>query len=216
MTDELYCYPWTGELVSAEEGVARWGEFFKRKEREMENSFADGGILGLDHDHDKIRREQEAYKMAGGALEPEADAIFALLDEAVTKAEASARDTELQSRYDKIDQLVTKHLKPELEIEFEKSEPTAADKRRFTEFSDYCREHGYKPLPSDPQPVLSYLINIEVPHGAAHVIRARRSIARIHRALNYADPTDDLAVKALVRKITNKHQPETEETNGNL
>jgi len=220
---ELYrCALAPGELLTEREARAHWGKFWatKIKEHEM-NGYEGGGILGVDHDHDQIRQEQELFRAAGGTMLPDSQEVFTLLDEAVAarnhKAETSARDTELQSRYDRIDRLVTKHLKPELEAEFERREPTAADKRRFAEFRAYCEEHGYQALPADPQPVVSYLVNEQAPKGAAHVIRSRRAISRIHRAVNFPDPCNDLAVKALIRKISNRgHQPETEETNGNL
>ncbi|PWT79344.1 MAG: hypothetical protein C5B58_13685 [Acidobacteria bacterium] len=125
-------------------------------------------------------------------------------EEISKRNEKAARDAEWQPHYDNIDRLMTEMLKDELAIEIERAKPTTRDKRVFREFRAYCDERGYKALPADPQPVLAYLIRRVSPRGAAHVARARRSIAKVHRALGYPDPCDDLAVKALIRNLTRK------------
>lgn len=117
--------------------------------------------------------------------------------------EKAAHDAEWQPHYDNIDKLMTEMLKDELAIEIERAKPTTADKRLFGEFRAYCDERGYQALPADPQPVIAYLIRRVSPHGAVHVARARRSIAKIHRLLGHPDPCDDLARKALIRKLSN-------------
>jgi hypothetical protein len=147
---------------------------------------------------------------------PEEDAaatkfIFDALDRAIEKKRKQDAEAELQPALDLIDQLMTRHLGEELKAEDEatRGAPHSGD---FAKFKQYCElwETPLPYLPAAPQAVAAFLIS-EACHGPAHVSRLLKSIAAAHRAVNLAakcsDPTQDLFVKALLRRLKQADKP---------
>ena len=97
---------------------------------------------------------------------------------------------------DAIDKNLSAHLGRELKLENAKT---------FKSFQACCDKWGLPDLPAPPQAVAVFLSE-KSERGAAHVLRLRNSISTIHRATNFADPCDDILVKALVRLIRNEEK----------
>ena len=110
---------------------------------------------------------------------------------------------------DAIDKNLSAHLGRELKLENAKTRVRAQHKQDFKSFQACCDKWGLPDLPAPPQAVAVFLSE-KSERGAAHVLRLRNSISTIHRATNFADPCDDILVKALVRlfRIEEKEKPD--------
>jgi hypothetical protein len=106
---------------------------------------------------------------------------------------------------DAIDKNLSAHLGRELKLENAKTRVRAQHKQDFKSFQACCDKWGLPDLPAPPQAVAVFLSE-KSERGAAHVLRLRNSISTIHRATNFADPCDDILVKALVRLIRNEEK----------
>src|SRR5262249_32159611 len=114
-------------------------------------------------------------------------------------------ETARQPDLDAIDKALQPYLRKELGLEDAKTRPRARHKQDFKKFQACCAKWGLPDLPAPPQAVAVFL-STESEQGAAHVLRLRNSISTIHRATNFADPCDDILVKALVRLIRNEEK----------
>ena len=123
------------------------------------------------------------------------------------RQEEAARHPDL----DAIDHALSPHLRKELEKENAATRVTAKAKANFKLFQACCAKWGLPHLPAPPQAVAVFLSE-ESERGAAHVSRLARSISVVHTACNFADPTTDVLVRALLRLVrTDKSSPHKKE-----
>jgi hypothetical protein len=131
--------------------------------------------------------------------------VFDSLDRAIENKRKQDAAAEIQPTLDLIDELITRRLGDELRAE-DLATRGAPHSEDFTKFKKYCErwEIPLPYLPAAPQAVCAFLIS-ESRHGPAHVTRLLHSIAAAHRAVNLAakcsDPSQDLFVKALLRRL---------------
>lgn len=112
---------------------------------------------------------------------------------------------------DAIDKNLSAHLGRELKLENAKTRVRAQHKQDFKAFQACCAKWGLPDLPAPPQAVAVFLSE-ESERGAAHVSRLARSISVVHTACNFADPTTDVLVRALLRLVrTDKSSPHKKE-----
>jgi site-specific recombinase XerD len=73
------------------------------------------------------------------------------------------------------------------------------------EFIRYCDNHGYSPLPANPDAVAAFIDSVcESGVTSATIRRKLVSIASIHRLARQPDPTKDTDVKLAVRRMHRK------------
>jgi hypothetical protein len=123
------------------------------------------------------------------------------------EAPEAKRAAEYQAGLDEIDKNLSAYLGKELKLENAKTRATQKAKDDFRAFQACCERWNLPALPAPPQAVAVFLSE-ESGRGAAHVMRLRSSISTIHRATNFADPCDDVLIKALVRCIQNEQKGE--------
>jgi hypothetical protein len=144
-------------------------------------------------------------------IDAEAEAfVMAAVEARVAKAEEAARAAELG--LDVIDAALAPILKDELAAENLASRVSASHKADFARFQAYCKRWELPHLPAPPQAVAVFLAD-ESEHGAKHLARLARSISVVSRAVGFADPTEDVLVRAVLRlaradKANNSPHPE--------
>ncbi len=140
------------------------------------------GVFFPPRDPNEIKREEEAEAKR---IEQEAAALQVAAD--------------IQVLCDRIDAAMEPYLKEHLAAENSRARITRAAKRDFEKFKTYCAKYdpALPHLPAAPQAVAAFLCG-GLAHGAAHVSRLCRSISTIHRALGFADPADDVLVRAIM------------------
>jgi hypothetical protein len=147
------------------------------------------GILSGEVDFDEVGRRLERQKKQ--------------------EREAAEYERALQSECDAIDACLLPYLKDELAAEAATARPSPQARKDFEVFRDYCARNGFPALPSRPQPVAEFLGSLE-----SHAARFKNSISTIHRAVGFDDPTDDVLVRALMRRLrTEKNDAPQKEGN---
>jgi hypothetical protein len=144
----------------------------------------------------RARADAEAERIAAEKLSQEA--IKLGYEELSRRAEKEAADAVLRPVLDAIDKNLAPHLKNELAEENATARLSERQKQDFALFQKCAARWELPHLPAPPGMVAVFLSE-ESEKGAAHVDRLCHSIASVHRAFNFPDPTTDILVRAVVR-----------------
>jgi site-specific recombinase XerD len=79
-----------------------------------------------------------------------------------------------------------------------------ADLRDFTA---WCRAHGLNPLPTSPETVAAYLVDLATRRKVATVQRRLASISQQHAAAGHETPTRSATVRLIMQGIRRTHAP---------
>jgi hypothetical protein len=157
-----------------------------------------------------MRNIENMMEGPGGALSPLRDtAEEARLLEQAREQEAitAARTAEIQATCDEIDTALAPYLRIELSAENTKARVSRAAKKDFERFKTCCAKWGLPHLPAPPQAVAVFLTDKET--NQARISRLAKHISLIHRAVGFADPCDDVLVRAILRQARTDTKPQT-------
>jgi hypothetical protein len=124
--------------------------------------------------------------------------------------EAAEYERGLQAECDVIDAYLLPYLKDELAAKAATTRPSPQARKDFEAWRDYCARNGFPALPARPQPVAEFLGSLE-----SNASRFKNSISTIHRAVGFDDPTEDVLVRALMRKFRTEKEPEPQQKEEN-
>jgi hypothetical protein len=152
------------------------------------------GVFFPPRDPNEIKREEQAEAKR-----------------AEQEAAAAVRAAEIQATCDEIDTALAAYLRAELNAENTKARVSRAAKKDFEKFKTCCAKWGLPHLPAPPQAVAVFLTDKET--NQAHVSRLAKHISLIHRAVGFADPVDDVLIRAILRQAQaeKKTPPQTKE-----
>jgi hypothetical protein len=152
----------------------------------------------------KITFDGECGILSGDADFEEVDRKLA--ERRKLEQEAFEYERGLSRECDLIDAYLLPHLTNELAAEAATSRPTPQARKDFDDFRDYCARNGFPALPARPQPVAEFLGSLE-----SNASRFMNSISTIHRTVGFDDPTDDVLVRALMRKLRTEKEPKPQQ-----
>ena len=157
-----------------------------------------------------VRYETGCGILPSGPVEIEVDQ--ATLDAAREQEAASSKVEKLicdealadeqRKLCDAIDKNLGLGLKAELALENAETRVTATHQKHFRKFKECAARWGLPHLPAPPQAAAIFLAE-ESERGATatHVSRLAKSISQVHTALGFADPCDDVLVRAFLRCV---------------
>jgi hypothetical protein len=163
------------------------------------------GLFGDESEAEYTEAEYAKLQARRAQQEKEERHVYDVWDAGLREYERRQEETAQRPDLDAIDAALSPHLRKELERENAETRVTAKAKSDFKAFQKCCERWGFPALPAPPQAVAVFLAE-ESERGASHVIRLRNSISTIHRATNFADPCDDILIKAMVRLIRNEEK----------
>jgi hypothetical protein len=162
--------------------------------------------LAAQLESERTLAEKQARADAVAAEKLSQEAIKLGWEELGRRADKEASEAATRPVLDAIDKALAPHLKSELAAENTAARITAQQKLDFGLFAKCAARWELPHLPGPAQAVAVFLSE-ESEKGAAHVERLCHSIATVHRALNFADPTTDVLVRAVMRLARSEKSP---------
>jgi len=123
------------------------------------------------------------------------------------EAESEQYASECQATYDALEAMFIGHVREEAKAVNATTRIRPADQKIFSDFKEYCStwDPPLPPLPAHPASVAAFVCK-DLAQGTTHFMKYLNAISRVHLAVGLPDPTTDVLIQSLVRKLKNPQE----------